>query len=176
MQFACYRAASEGQPVSRYSYQNADLNGNGSNRSNLNGWEGTLEGKLLPFIGLVLDFSGHYGGADINATTLCPIPVCSGTLHVHESEHNFLLGPRVSVAIGHVRPFAHALFGGAHVKLNGTGFSSTDTAFALALGGGFDYRLAGPIQWRFQGDYLQTQFFSGTQHNARFSTGIVLAF
>jgi len=80
------------------------------------------------------------------------------------------------VAVGRVRPFAHALFGGAHVKLNWTGFSSTDTTFAIALGGGFDYRLAGPIQWRFQGDYLQTRFFSGTQNNARFSTGIVLAF
>jgi len=76
--FACSSLATAQLPKANlflgYSYQNADLNGNGSDRSNLNGWEGTLEGKFLPFIGLVLDFSGHYGAADINATPLCPHP------------------------------------------------------------------------------------------------------
>jgi len=159
-----------------YSFQNADINSNGSSRADLNGWEASLEGKFLPFIGLVLDFSGHYGPADITNPSLCPVPVCLPPLHLHDSEHNFVLGPRVSVGLGHFRPFAHALFGGAHVKIDGTGFSTTDTSFATALGGGLDYRIAGPLEWRFQGDYLQTRFFSSKQNNYRLSTGIVLAF
>ena len=40
-----------------YSYYNTDLNGS---RNNLNGWEGSIEGKFLPFIGIVADFDGHY--------------------------------------------------------------------------------------------------------------------
>ena len=157
-----------------YSFQNADVNSNGSNRAHLNGWEASLEGKLLPFIGLVLDFSGHYGSADVTNPSLCS--VCQSPQPVHDSEHNFLLGPRVSVGLGHFRPFVHGLFGGAHVKIDGTGFSTTDTSFATALGGNLDYRIAGPLEWRFQGDYLQTRFFSSKQNNYRLSTGIVLAF
>jgi hypothetical protein len=80
----------------------------------------------------------------------------------------------VSVSIGKVRPYAEALFGGAHVNVNnGVG---SDTSFATALGGGLDYRLLKPIAWRFQGDYVQTRFFGATQNNVRISTGIVLRF
>jgi hypothetical protein len=39
-----------------YSYYNTNLTGG---RSNLNGWERSVEGKVLPFIGIVGDFSGH---------------------------------------------------------------------------------------------------------------------
>jgi len=34
----------------------------------------------------------------------------------------------------------------------------------------------GPLHWRFQADYLQTRFFSQTQNDFRFSTGIVFHF
>ena len=37
-----------------YSYVSADLP-NRSGRQNLNGWEGSLEGKVLPFLGIVAD-------------------------------------------------------------------------------------------------------------------------
>ena len=40
------------------SYYNTNLTGG---RISPNGWEGSIEGKVLPFIGLVGDFSGHYG-------------------------------------------------------------------------------------------------------------------
>ena len=42
-----------------YSYGRADLNHN--NRSNLNGWEGSLEGSFLPWISIVADLNGLYG-------------------------------------------------------------------------------------------------------------------
>src|SRR5258708_5827883 len=51
-----------------YSYLNADTNT--PNRANLNGWEGSAEGKVFPFLGLVLDVSGHYGTEQ--ALSFCP--------------------------------------------------------------------------------------------------------
>ncbi len=56
---------------------------------------------------------------------------------------------------------------------NGIG---TDFSFATALGGGLDYKIIKPVAWRFQGDYVRTSFFGGTQDNVRISTGIVLRF
>jgi Outer membrane protein beta-barrel domain len=149
-----------------YSYGSADLNHN--NRSNLNGWEGSLEGKFLPWVGIVADFNGLYGTNNFPSSTQI--------FNVDAREYNFLFGPRVSVSIGKIRPFAHALFGAGHVNVSTTGYSASDTSFAEAIGGGLDYKLVPLISWRFQGDYLQTRFFGNTQNNGRFSTGIVLNF
>lgn len=150
-----------------YSYGSADLNHN--NRSNLNGWEGSLEGKFLPWVGIVADFNGLYGSNNFPTSS-------SQIFNVDAREHNFLFGPRVSVSLGKIRPFAHALFGAGHISVSTTGYSASDTSFAEALGGGIDYKLVPLISWRFQGDYLQTRFFGNTQNNGRFSTGIVLNF
>ncbi len=84
-----------------------------------------------------------------------------------------LFGPRLSVSVGKVRPFAEALFGVGHVGTNGFG---SDTSFATGIGGGIDYRIFRPIALRFEGDYLQTRFFGTTQNNVRLSTGIVFRF
>jgi hypothetical protein len=132
-----------------YSYNRADFNGS---HANLNGWEGSLEGKFLPWIGLVADLSGHYGSGD--------------------SVHSVLFGPRASVSVGKFTPFAHLLIGVGHFSAS----STSDTSFSDAFGGGVDYRLFHVVGWRFQADALQTRFFSRTQDDFRFSTGIVLHF
>ena len=86
--------------------------------------------------------------------------------------HTFLFGPQVSWP-SRVSPFAHMLFGGAHVSAGGF----TNTSFSAAIGGGIDARLVHGIYWRvFQGDYLMTRFSGNRQDNARLSTGIVLRF
>jgi len=151
-----------------YSYYNADLSSLG--RSNLNGWNGSLEGKALPWVGIVADFSGHYGSERV------PIfcqgqPCASVSVNIHE--YDFLFGPRVSVSVGKIRPFAEAMFGGGHISTNGAG---SDTSFVTALGGGVDYHLIPLVALRLEGDYVQTRFFSTTQNNVRMSTGIVLRF
>jgi hypothetical protein len=147
-----------------YSYYSADLSG----RSSLNGWNGSLEGKILPWVGVVADFSGAYG-SDAN---VCPvIPNCSAsTASAHE--HNVLFGPRLSVSLGKIRPFAEVMVGAGRISTSGT----LDTSFATAIGGGIDYKIIRPLAWRFEGDYLQTRFFGTTQNNIRLSTGIVLRF
>jgi len=151
-----------------YSYYNTDLSS--IDRANTNGWELSGEGKIFPWVGIVADFDGHYGSQ--NFAAICP-PGIGCTFNASITEHNFLFGPRVSASVGRFRPFAEALFGGAHVTIEGAG---SDTSFATALGGGIDYKIIRPIAWRFQGDYVQTRFFGTTQNNVRMSTGIVLRF
>jgi hypothetical protein len=148
-----------------YSYGSADFSSNG--RTNLNGWNGSLEGKVLPWVGFVADFSGLYGSQNISV-----IP----TFNADTKLNTVVLGPRVSVSVGKFTPFAEALFGASHIHESATGFSESDSSFATALGGGIDYRLIHGIGLRGQGDMLQTRFFSSTQNNFRLSTGIVLHF
>lgn len=149
-----------------------------SGSTGLNGWNASVEMKFLPLIGLVADFSGHYGS--VTVTDQCGniagcVPL-QDSMNAHV--YNFLVGPEVSFTIGRVRPFAHAMFGAGHVSesTKTRPFSSTDTAFAYAVGGGLDYKLFGPVRWRAQADFLQDQFFSTNRSNFRFSTGPVLHF
>lgn len=132
---------------------------------NLNGWEGSLEGKLLPWIGIVADLSGGYGST--NQLVAGP-----GASNVKVRKYTFLFGPRVSIPIGRFTPFAHALFGAGHIN----DAEITDTSFATAIGGGIDYRLIHGIAWRIQGDDVHTRFFNSTQDHFRFSTGIDFRF
>jgi len=151
-----------------YSFYSTDLSS--VDRANTNGWEVSVEGKFLPFIGIVADFDSHYGSQ--NFTGVCPAGACTFSADI--TEHNFLFGPRVSVSVGKFRPFGEALFGAAHVNVNnGVG---SDTSFATGVGGGLDYQILRPVAWRFEGDFIHTGFFSITQNSLRLSTGIVLRF
>ena len=154
-----------------YSYMSADLVP--GDRTSLNGWNASVEGKVLPLLGLVADLSGHYGseGAFSNA---CPPSFFGISCSVHEE--NFLFGPRLSFSVGKFRPFLHGLIGAGHISETATGFSNTDICFADALGGGIDYRVVPHVGVRLQIDALQTRFFSGSQNNVRVSTGIAFNF
>ncbi len=152
-----------------YSYYNTNLSS--IDRANTNGFEASLEGKVLPFVGIVADFDGHYGSQNFPAP-FCGL-VCTPSFNASFTEHNVLFGPRVSASVGRFRPFAEAMFGVGHVNASGSG---SDTSFATALGGGLDYRLFHLLGWRFEGDYVQTRFFGTHQNNTRLSTGIVFHF
>jgi opacity protein-like surface antigen len=153
-----------------YSYYNADLSSVG--RSSFNGWTGSVEGKVLPFIGIVGEVTETYGSENLQLLA-CAAPLCP-TTNVSLHQQTFLVGPRVSVSVGKIRPFAEVMIGGAHLSANnGVGSS---TSFATAIGGGLDYKIIRPVAWRLQGDYVQTRFFGTTQNDVRLSTGIVLRF
>jgi hypothetical protein len=124
--------------------------------ANFNGWELAGQYSFNNWLGGVADVDGHYGKlAGVSSTV-----------------HTFLFGPQVSWP-ARVSPFAHVLFGGAH--LGGGSFSST--SFSAAIGAGIDARIARSIYWRIiQGDYLPTHFVGSTQTNARVTTGIVFRF
>jgi hypothetical protein len=154
-----------------YSYMSADLPGN---RANLNGWNASVEGKVMPLLGIVADFSGNYGSQNSSQFTSCLGGVLGASCSVHED--NFLFGPQFGVSLGKFRPFVHGLVGASHISESAAGFSGSDTSFADALGGGVDYHLIPRISWRVQVDALQTRFFGTTQENVRVSTGITIHF
>jgi hypothetical protein len=147
-----------------YSFNRADTGL--SNRANLNGWEGSVEAKVFPFVGIVADFSGHYGKLTI------PVDGVAERTRLQ----SYLFGPRVSFSVGKIRPFAHVLIGGAQFRGSDSGILTTDTSFADAIGGGIDYHLISRVSWRVQADALQTHFFGERQNDARISTGLVLRF
>jgi len=160
-----------------YSYSQTNLIPGSS--TGLNGWNASVEGKVLPFIGLVADFSGNYGSESSSIAILCPVGLapCPGVgTNIDIHEYNYLFGPRVSMHFGKIRPFVHALVGAGHIRASALGASTSDTSFADALGGGIDYHLIPLISWRVQLDALQTRFFGGNQNHPRFSTGIAIHF
>lgn len=179
-----YAQLPSGNVFGGYSYLNADFTGGSGTRANLSGWEASVEGKVLPFIGLVADFSGEYGKphSDSSPPTSCVTPVgglpggCILTPPPSQnvSEHSFLFGPRASFRISKFRPFVHVLVGASHVSESYA--TTASTSFADAIGGGVDYRLIPRISWRLQADALQTRFSSSTQNNIRISTGLAIQF
>jgi len=136
---------------------------------NANGWDASLEGKIIPLLGLVVDVDGHYG----SHTYDCPGAGCP--INADVAEHNVLFGPRVSFQSSSFRPFAEVLIGAGHVSRS-NGVSDSDTSFANAVGGGLDYRVAGPVSLRGQLDWIETRFYGNTQNGVRFSTGIAIHF
>ncbi|HYM75445.1 MAG TPA: hypothetical protein VE377_05645 [Candidatus Dormibacteraeota bacterium] len=154
-----------------YSYYSTNVSP--IDRANTNGWNTSLEGKVFPLLGIVADFSGHYGSANFPFACGGGPPICLPPPRSDLSEHDVLFGPRFSVQVGKYRPFAEAMFGVGHVNANAAG---SDTSFATALGGGLDYRLVKLIAWRVEADYVQTRFFGTHQNNLRLSTGLAIHF
>jgi opacity protein-like surface antigen len=148
---------------------------------NFNGGSGSIAYNLTPMIGIVGDIGGyHYNqsGGDVNVVS-------------------YLFGPKIAMRRGPITPFAQALFGGAHgtisannscpgarvrpdATFSGCG-STSENAFAMALGGGVDWNTTDHIGIRLiQAEYLLTRFgFGGptySQNNARISAGVVFRF
>lgn len=137
-----------------YSYLRLDT---GAGRVNLNGWEASGAVRTFPWLRLRADFSGNYGSPFGPSTSV----------------HTYLFGPELSLPAPLFSPFVHVLAGGATTK---TG-NISDTAFATAIGGGLDAKIAPLLSFRVvQLDYLATRFGGGTQNSLRVSTGIVLRF
>ena len=158
-----------------YSFAQGDtFTGLSSAGVNMNGWEGSAEGKFLPWIGVVADFDWHYGGHDFFD---CIGPACTPkNFRLNASRHEVLFGPRASISIGRYTPFAEFLLGLAHQTDTGGGISNSDTTFSTAIGGGLDYKLLKGVAWRVQGDDVRSSLFHVTRNNIRISTGIVFRF
>jgi hypothetical protein len=139
----------------------------------MNGWEGTLEGKFLPWLGGVADFDWHYGGAE---TTCIGVGCTPLKFRLNGSRHSLLFGPRASTSFGKYTPFAQILLGLTHQTDSGGSISTSDMAFSNAVGAGLDYKLIEGLAWRVQGDRIHTRLFGASQNDFRFSTGIVFRF
>jgi len=145
-----------------YSYLRADDDDGGLD---LHGWNASTAVNLNKWVGIAADFSGHYGDVTILPGSKADV---SGYL--------FLVGPRFSYRKHKVlTPFGHVLLGAARQHISYAGLKDSDSAFALAIGGGLDATVHPNVAIRlFQTDYVLTRFNDDSQHNFRVSTGLVL--
>jgi opacity protein-like surface antigen len=156
--------------------------GNGSGV--LNGWNFSAAVNANRWMGVVADFGGYYG-SPTKGTLFKPANcvLCTsnftGILH---NMHTFTAGPQLSIRQDKVTVFAHALFGGAHIREDliinipppATKISSTN--FAFLVGGGVDIALSHRFAVRIQPDYLKTEILGRSQNNFRASAGLVFGF
>jgi hypothetical protein len=80
------------------------------------------------------------------------------------------------VSAGRIEPWIHVLPGWQHFRFTQTGTLGTNSAFGFMGGGGLDFRLAGPLFWRVQADYIGTHFQSSLQSNYSIGSGVALYF
>lgn len=155
-----------------YAYQRLDQ---GRSGVNANGFDASVAVNLNRWVGIVSDF----------AFVTKDQGTLFGFFKLDTDQFTYTFGPRVTFRNKtRFTPFAHALFGGAHqrvetnITLNGVNLSSSDDSFAMALGGGMDLRINRILSLRLaQIDYRPTRFgFFGVQDNFQVSTGVVFHF
>jgi hypothetical protein len=141
--------------------------------ASMSGWEASVEGKYLPWLGVVADLDWHYGGHN---TTSCGIGGTCTRFRLNASRDTLMFGPRASMAFGRYRPFGEILFGVGYQSDKGGGISNSDLTFASAFGGGVDYTLLPAVALRAQAHAVHTSLFAKSQYDPRFSFGIVFRF
>jgi opacity protein-like surface antigen len=128
------------------------------------GWTAAPQFNLTRSIGFKADVTGHYA-----------TPVAGQSINVNS--YRFLFGPVVSNRVegspAGFTPFLHALAGVDRISASGSKIS--DSAFAMAFGGGVDINATRCISVRVvQVDYLFTKHGTTThQDNIRVSAGVV---
>lgn len=154
-----------------YSYVRANPGPRSGDSFSLNGGAASVTYHIKDWVSGVADFSGYNNGNILGRGT-------GGTLST------YLFGPRFSYrSYGHFTPFAETLFGVAHGDASIAGVTGpTQNPFAMAIGGGVDYKISNRFSLRpLQVDYLLTRFKEGgtnnvNQNNLRASTGFVIHF
>jgi Outer membrane protein beta-barrel domain len=143
-----------------YSYFNGSTSG-ATNRFSLNGWNAQASYNVTRWLGATADFGGYYGSP----------------FKVGAHDYTFLFGPTINIRTPHATPFVHALFGVDHFTATALGGSISNSAFAMAVGGGIDIPVKGMFSIRAgQFDWLRESHFNNTQNNFRLSTGVVFRF
>jgi len=119
------------------------------------GWEVAGQYNLTKLLGIKADFSGNYG-KPVSSPGISGLPSAR--------TYSFLFGPVVSFRGDRITPFIHAGLGANHISTDAStvaGFAlpaTSDTAFAMAFGGGVDVKLTHHFSWRVgQFDYVYTK-------------------
>jgi outer membrane protein OmpA-like peptidoglycan-associated protein len=143
---------------------------------NSQGGSGSFTYNASKWLGL----TGEFGGYDFKRN-LFPFTGSNG--EVNGSFITYLFGPRLNLRkFDHFVPFGEFLVGGAKGGIELVGVDS-QSAFAMAAGGGVDMVLTKNVAWRVaQLDYFMTSFSgpavaaTGRQNSFRAGTGLVLRF
>jgi hypothetical protein len=160
-----------------------------------NGWNAAAQVNANRWWGVKADLSGHYGTPITLSTDAIAYLNSLGVTGLPPKANSFsyLFGPVVSQRFNRYTVFGHALFGAnragvnVHVKVNQLqipAFTVSNTALAMAFGGGVDVKIARHFAVRGQADYLYTGHdftdlipnIAAHQNNVRASAGIVYSF
>jgi hypothetical protein len=144
----------------------------------LNGWKGSLKLNLTQRIGILADFSGHYGNLAIT-------PNGMGRLSVSRRQHTYLFGLETQIfSASRVELNARALLGvsqTSHSTLPQWMPPVAGSVFAAAFGASVDYRITDRLSYRIlEPELLVTRLGSATtnnwqQYNLRLSSGLVFS-
>ena len=86
-------------------------------------------------------------------------------------------GPHLAVlSASRFEPWVHGLVGVEHFRFTQTSVLGSNSTLGFVVGGGVDIRMARPLSWRVEGDYVGTTFQSSIQSNYGVGTGLVLYF
>lgn len=147
---------------------------------NLSGWNLSLQENRNRWIGGVIDFSGNYVTKNF---IILQVPGTTDTLRDRIRFYTFMAGPQVTMRrSARLQPFARALFGGAHLKVEDTGLENGapatptikggETGFAMGGGGGVDIHLARQVAVRVAGDYIRPYLGTESEGHLRVSAGV----
>ena len=133
---------------------------------NFHGWNASVTGNINKRLGIVADFSGHYGSE-------------LGLVRVDQHAHSFLFGPRLSFRGKRLTPFVYGLFGATRFAesavINGQHVSAVSNGFSLAVGGGLDIKVNDRIAIRaFQLDYFRPVINDEPNNRGRLAFGVVV--
>ena len=138
-----------------------------SEKENYNGFQAEFNQNVTRHIGIVTSFSGTYKRADY-------LDVNTGkSFNASVQRYDLLAGPRYNWRGDSVTPFVNALFGISHVRAAFDDKTRSDTAFAMAFGGGLDVHASDHVDVRvIQVDYVPTFFNGKRQDGIRAGAGI----
>jgi opacity protein-like surface antigen len=142
-----------------------------SEKADYNGFEVEFNQNVTLHIGIVEQLTGTYDKTDY-------FDQRSGrTFRASVQRYDLLAGPRFNWRPRGVTPFAEALFGISHLRADFdnaiTPQVKSDTAFAMAFGGGVDVNAGDHLDVRvLQLDYVPTFFNGKRQDGIRASAGI----
>jgi hypothetical protein len=119
--------------------------------SSFGGWNTSVTGNMLPWLGVTADFSGQYN-SPVNFLT-------------------YTFGPRLAVPQDSgLVPFTQATFGAARLKVGG----ASDTGFGAYIGGGLDWVARDYLAVRLMQIDAQLMRIAGTSYTGtRISFGVV---
>ena len=156
---------------------------------NVFGGGGQVDVNFGSYLGLKAEFMGYTQGTGLRNQLRNDLDY---TGSVSGNVFTYMFGPQIKKHTGRIQPFGEALFGAAHTNAYATiasaeGVSSgsgNNNGFAMAAGGGIDFKLSQHFSARpVEVDYLLTRFsanhvagYTANQNNFRYVGGIVFTF
>jgi hypothetical protein len=161
----------------------------GLDKVNANGWTAGGAGFFNDWFGIKGEITGVYARPEVDLGSIV-VPfetsaiVTPTLVKLKLDTYTYTFGPTIAYRKSKVQPFAHALFGLAHVKLGaeaaGVGADAgTDNAFAMQFGGGADFVLGKSFAVRGGLDWVHTSFdlgVSSSQNHMKVLAGVVYRF